>query len=429
MLEIRKDLEGKKILIWGFGLEGQSTYRFLKRQSLLSNVSILDSREIDIEGIEILQKADFKKYDLIFKSPGIVIEEEGFPFEKLTSQTDLFLKHFRNQTVGVTGSKGKSTTSSLIAHALKVSDRKVVLVGNIGLPCLDSVERIDKDTVVVFELSCHQLEYVTTSPTIAVFLNLFPEHLDHYGSFEAYGEAKKKIARYQKKGDVLFVNDGIPLVNTLADIVTCSLDKKVDIFVKDNNEMVVEQEVIDIPPGTALIGVHNYYNAGIAYGVLKRLGLSKEQFEAALLSFKPLAHRLESIGVVDGVEYIDDSISTIPQATIQAICSLSQVDCVLIGGMDRGIDYEELVEFLLNSKVETIIFMYESGKRVAKSWKLKTKKPYFLVENLQEAVAIAKERTAKGKMCLLSPAAASYGDFKNFEDRGDQFKKLVREEN
>ncbi|MFV0479515.1 MAG: UDP-N-acetylmuramoyl-L-alanine--D-glutamate ligase [Anaerorhabdus sp.] len=426
MLEVRnkgiQELQNKKILIWGFGREGKSTLKFLQQMASTSTFVILDDNEIKEAGILCLRDADFDEYDLIFKSPGIVIQDELFPFEKLTSQTTLFMGAFHSQIIAITGTKGKSTTSSLMHHVLKESKKDVLLVGNIGVPCLDVWDSVKEDTVIVFEISCHQLEYIEQSAHIAVLLNLYPEHLDHYGTFEKYEQAKRRVYQYQTKDDFLIIQKELKPI-CIQEVMTCSLEEDADIKPTESGFLVNQKEVI-LPLDTKLIGRHNRYNAAIVYAIAQKIGLSEKEFLTAYASFRPLAHRLEMVGVYNGVTFVDDSISTIPQATIEALRSLPDVDTVLIGGMDRGIDYQPLVEFLDKSSVNNIILMYASGRKIALMNSLK--KPVTLVTTLKEAVALAKKVTAPGKICLLSPSAASYGDFKNFEDRGEQFKELVK---
>ncbi|MEG0895073.1 MAG: Mur ligase family protein, partial [Oscillospiraceae bacterium] len=175
-------------LIWGMGREGNSTYNYLRRYTD-EKLYIADDKEIDLKNytnVEQVSKIDFSKYEKIYKSPGITTYNMDFDKSKLTSQTEVFFQKYKSQIIGVTGTKGKSTTSSLIYHILKGITDNVVLVGNIGLPCLDFIDEIDDKTIIVFELSCHQLEYVTASPHIAVLLNTYQDHLDHYGTYENY---------------------------------------------------------------------------------------------------------------------------------------------------------------------------------------------------------------------------------------------------
>ncbi|MBO7403253.1 MAG: UDP-N-acetylmuramoyl-L-alanine--D-glutamate ligase, partial [Lachnospiraceae bacterium] len=197
----------KRILIWGYGREGKTTEKFLLTHTKPLEVQHFEGPFSDLPA---------EGFDIVFKSPGIVMEEED---PKFTSMTELFLELFADRTIGVTGTKGKSTTSSLLYHCLsRCLDRKVILLGNIGLPCLDYYDEIDEDTVVVFELSCHQLAHTKVSPHIAVFLNLFEEHLDYYGTVEKYFKAKTNITTHQTEKDFFFVGENVPKIPTLASI-------------------------------------------------------------------------------------------------------------------------------------------------------------------------------------------------------------------
>lgn len=428
--ELSKLFYNKKVLIWGFGLEGKSTLNFLKKHGDDTTIEIADDKEIQVEGIKTILTAhvDFNSYDIIMKSPGIVINDDTFPFDKLYSQSQLFLEQYRNQIIGITGTKGKSTTSSLLYHVLKENCNSVFLVGNIGVPCFDIIDEIEIDSKIVFEISCHQLEYATVSPHIGVLLNLYEEHIDHYGTFEKYIAAKEKVFTNQGEGDVAIINSQcINQVKKAPHCLTCSMDNQGDIYA-DGNILVNPFSKINVDENkVTLLGHHNFYNMAIVYIIAHHyFGVSDESFTEAIATFKTLPHRLQNIGMIDGVRYVDDSISTICQSTIQAIESLNDVDTVLVGGLDRGIDYSPLIDFLAISKVRNIIFMYASGKRIYDEWSKRVDKPAFAVENLEDAVKIAKNVTMKGKTCLLSPAAASYGYFKNFEERGDVFQELVK---
>ncbi|MEA4874176.1 UDP-N-acetylmuramoyl-L-alanine--D-glutamate ligase [Anaerorhabdus sp.] len=428
--ELSKQFSNKKVLIWGFGLEGKSTLNFLKKHGDNTIIEIADDKELQVEGFKTMltSNVDFNTYDIIMKSPGIVIEDESFPFNKLCSQSQLFLEKYRNQIIGITGTKGKSTTSSLLYHVLKENCNSVFLVGNIGVPCFDIIDEIQVDSKIVFEVSCHQLEYATVSPHIAVLLNLYEEHIDHYGTFEKYIAAKEKIFTNQCEGDVAIINlQCFDQVKKAPHCLTCSMDNRGDIYAEGNRLINPFSKIVVDENKVSLLGHHNFYNMAIVYIIAHHyFGVRDESFLEAIATFKTLPHRLQNIGIIDGVRYVDDSISTICQSTIQAIESLNDVDTVLVGGLDRGIDYNPLIDFLAISKVSNIIFMYASGKRIYDEWCKRVDKSAFVVENLEDAVKIAKNVTTKGKTCLLSPAAASYGYFKNFEERGDVFQELVK---
>ncbi len=425
------EFAGRRILIWGYGREGKSTYEWIRHLCPDLPLDITDggkglddARRSTVNTRCIREdETDFGSYDLIMKSPGIVLKP-GMGTEHICSQTELFLKHLGDRTIGITGTKGKSTTTSLIAAALAKKYR-VHLVGNIGIPCFNALYDFGDEDLAVFEISCHQLEYTEYSPHIAVYLNLFQEHLDHYGSFEAYGEAKNHIYRYQKPGDIVMLGD--MLEQQKKECPNALIIGK-DIYA-DGNILHAENASVEVKE-TKLIGAHNYTNLAVAYETAHNLyGVSDADFLEAVRDFEPLAHRLQDLGVHKGIRFVDDSISTIGQACIKALESLPLTDSVLIGGMDRGIDYTDLREYLAERKDLHVIFMYASGRRVYEEMQAEhtVHEHMYYAEDLKEAVRKAYEVTSEGHICLLSPAASSYDHFKNFEERGDIFRKLAFE--
>lgn len=393
-MNITDRLNGKRILIWGYGREGKSTERFIKEYCTVQSVEVFEGKQEEI---------DESKYDLIIKSPGIHVEEYH---EKYTSQTELFLGQFRAQVIGVTGTKGKSTTSTLMYRVLsQCLPRKVLLVGNIGIPCFDAYAEIDPDTVVVFEMSCHQLANNPYSPHIAVFLNLYEDHLDYYHTRENYFATKKNITTHQTENDYFFYGNEVPPIDTLA-------QKR---LIRFDDPLTFE---------TRLKGAHNQFNARFVYTVATSLfGCADADVRAAIAAFNGLEHRMEFVANVGGVDYYNDSISTIPEATIRAAGSIPNVKTVLIGGMDRHINYDVLIEFIRAHGEYLYIMAYESGKRI---YDAVADLPYCRwVPDLAASVALAKQVTPAGGAVLFSPAAASYGYFKNFEERGEVYKGLV----
>ncbi len=435
--------ENKKILLLGFGREGKSTYRFIRKHFPDKVIGIYDKKPIR-ESLEhaVLHTGEtfeeyLRDYDMVFKSPGIVLNTRDDEFlDKFTCQTDLFLDFFRTQTIGITGTKGKSTTTALLYHVLHASGRNAVLVGNIGIPVFDMLEKIGKNTTVVFELSSHQLEYVTHSPHIGVLLNIFEEHLDHYKTFERYKAAKENIYKFQKKGDLLLYNQEFFTLpeDFAADTITASgTSLRADVTVCDN-KINFKENIFEVEEERILLkGQHNLYNIAVAYALAKTLGITDQEFSLALETFQPLPHRLEYVAEVGGVKYYNDSISTICETTIQGVNSLKEVDTVILGGMDRGIAYEPLANFLLASEISNVILMPDTGLRILKlleeSGKIRSDQRVILAANVEEAVSAAKKFTRQGRICLFSPAAASYGFFRDFEERGEVYKKFVLNNN
>lgn len=410
----------KRILIWGYGREGKSTETFFKNHPVAASVDISEAKpdEIDLSG-----------YDFVFKSPGIRLEYptlEGFEkannpiIDRITSQTEFFIESFRDKVIGITGTKGKSTTTSLLYHVLKSHREHTYLVGNIGVPCLDYYDQMmEDDAIAVFELSCHQLAYSRVSPHIGIFLNLYEDHLDFYGDRATYGQAKSHITGFQEEGDFLYVGTDVPDLDSKAEIIRVTGRY-------DDDDMV-------------LLGDHNKYNAKFVDSVAReRFGLDPMSVKNAIDAFPGLCHRLQFVTEKNGVRYYDDSISTIPEATIQALTSVPNVQTVLIGGMDREIDYTPLKEYILKNNDINYILMYASGKRIYDELSElmegglsgdvdceAVRSSLHVVADLEEAVALSGKVTPDGAACVLSPAAASYGYFKNFEERGDVYAGLI----
>lgn len=441
-----KYFEGKKVLILGFGREGQSTYKLIrkylkeqilyiadKKQDFQKKYEILenDNNLVFISGEKYLE--NLQEYDIIMKTPGIsfVGIETSKYFHKIKSQLELLLEFYNNFTIGITGTKGKSTTSSLIYTILKEQDKKSILLGNIGVPVFDYIDSIEEDTILVLEMSSHQLEYMELSPNIAIVLNIYQEHLDHYGSFEKYIDAKSNIFKYQKESDYLIYNYDNEILNKLVNhpnekIYKVSFEGKnsSNVYLKENKIYCNDKLIYDdTKEKRNLVGDYNLNNIMFVLAVSEILKLDINQTVKSINNFKTLEHRLEFVGKYNDILYYDNSIGTVPMATIEAVNALKNVDTLIIGGMNRGIDYEDFVKYLNDSDINNIICMPETGHNIAR--KIKEEKRY-IVDTLEEAVDVAKKVTKKEKICLLSPAAASYGFFKNFEEKGNLYKKLVR---
>jgi UDP-N-acetylmuramoyl-L-alanine---L-glutamate ligase len=455
MLNLLKEyFKGKKILILGFGIEGQSTYKLLRRLFPDETLNIADINEdltkneliiADLPKLNLQLGADYLNeignYDLVIKTPGISLKHiSDCDFSRFTSHTELFIRLFKKQIIGITGTKGKSTTSSLIHHIINTHNDNCMLVGNIGVPPFDLINSINKDTIIVYELSSHQLEQIGVSPHIAIMLNLFEEHLDHYKTFEKYQEAKLNIALFQDSSDYFIINADDQRISKLVSenllkgkFVKYSLLNKVvkGCYINNNSVFYSGSEVIEVLNKTEfnnLIGEHNLLNimASVCASIIS--GISVEHIATAIESYKPLEHRIEFVGKFDDILFYNDSISTIPEATIAAIKSLKNVDTLILGGFDRGISYDFLMNFLNRSKISNLIFIGEAGKRMLEIYRAENNpsKNTFYTSDFSEAVNFAKKHTMKNKICLLSPAAASYDMFKNFDERGKTYKQLVR---
>lgn len=443
--DLIKYLSSKKINILGFGREGQSTYKLIRKylpekEIIISDLKENFQNEYDFlendKNVEFISGSkyldDLEKYDIIIKSPGISfakIDISKFK-DKISSQMELFMQFFSNYTIGITGTKGKSTTSSLIYSILKEQNKDCLLLGNIGKPIFEYVDKINENTILVLEMSAHQLEFMTHSPNIAILLNVFEEHLDHYKSYEDYIKAKCNIYKFQNENDhFLYSIDNEKLREYVkfpkAKTYTISVEKNADsdISLVGDDVYFENKKIYDQNQKRNLVGTYNLSNIMFALGVSEILNLDLKKSIQSVNNFKTLKHRLEYVGKFNGIEFYDNSIATVPMATIEAVKALKNVDTLIIGGMDRGIDYSEFIEYIDNSNISNIVCMPKTGHDIAK--KLKNKKAY-IVNTIEEAVNVSKKVTKKDKSCLLSPAAASYGFFKNFEEKGDKFQELVK---
>jgi len=405
-------LRGKRILILGFGREGKSTLHFLNKYLPDAAVGVADKNPMEgvtHSGEHYLEA--MHDYDIVIKTPGISLKDFDTKGVEITSQTDLFLSQFHHQTIGITGTKGKSTTTSLIYHLLKSSGRDAILTGNIGIPCFDVMEDIKPESIVVYELSAHQLEYVHNSPRVGVLLNVFEEHLDHFGSMLRYKSAKLNIMRHMGEDDIAVIHESL-------------LDDAWHLFV--NNIVFSLFDISEFVDETALPlkGEHNLLNVKAALLACYAYDNTDcRELIPYLYTFKPLEHRLEPVGTFGGVSFYNDSISTIPQATIEACKALVHVDFLLLGGFDRGIDYSPLVDYLKKNPIPHLLFTGKAGERMMKLIEGPT---LYYYHNLEEAFAYIAKYAKTGDLCLLSPAAASYDQYKNFEERGAKFKALAK---
>ncbi len=377
-----KFLGMQNALILGYGKEGKATKQYLKKYYPKLKVGIGDGA---LDKDYLKKQTDF---DIAIKTPGIKKELVVIPY---TTATNIFFSQIKGKhtIIGITGSKGKSTTSSLIYHILKTAGKNVSLLGNIGRPMLRALlSPIKKDEIFVLELSSYQLDDIKFSPDIAVITSLFPEHLDYHGSLKNYYYAKRNIARFQIPGEYFI-------------------------------DRVKAKKIYR----SHLLGQHNQNNIQVALEVANILKIPEETIKEGIESFKGLPHRLEKIGTFDGIIFYDDAISTTPESTIMAIEALKNVNTIFLGGQNRGYDFSKLEKTIKKYKIKNIVLFPDSGTNMLKSTKglnvLKTNK-------MQEAVKFAYKNTKRGSVCLLSCASPSYSLWKNFEVKGDQFKKLVK---
>ncbi len=432
MSQIIEYIKEKKILILGFGREGKSTYNYIRKHLPEKHLTIGDMNKPVIEdnNVSIVYGENYLEclgdYDIVFKSPGIAFLDDNMYPEttEITCQTDMFLRFSKPTVVGVTGSKGKTTTSTLIYEMLKAGGVNTCLIGNIGVPVFEKADE-DESLVAVIEMSSHQLEFTTASPHVAVLVNIYQEHLDHYKTgYEGYVNAKLNIARFQKSGDTVIYNPEQDLTGVVdwdkvipegnGKAVTFTYAKE-DAFV---NELWRSTE--------HLKGEHNRQDIAYALAAARIFGVSDDAVRQAIKTFGGIEHRMEFVGVINGVSYYNDSIATIPTAVMGAVKALGNVDTLVFGGLDRGIDYKDFISFLLNCSINNLVGLPETGHSIIAELKAKgCNKNMICAKDMQDAVLNCDKVTQKGKVSLFSPAAASYNYYKNFEEKGRHFKELV----
>ena len=442
------DLNGTSVCILGFGREGQATLRAVQEFAPDAHITIADGNvECKMQNAELSDDIEWQvgdsylnnldRLDWIIKSPGIPPqpEFEGLA-DRITNSTQIFLQTVKEKgstVIGITGTKGKSTTASLIYTMLKATQptnqltNKPVysfLVGNIGIPTLDFLKDAGPNTIFVQEMSSYQLMDCTVSPDIAVITPIFPDHLDYHGTYEEYVRCKAHIADHQTPEGIIFydeTNEGS------TQIANRSAGTKVG-YTKDDAPISIEE--------THLIGDHNLRNIAAAWKVCEHLGCDKELAREAIKTFEGLPHRLQSLGVHHGFEWVDDAISTTPESTIAALEALGgRVKVIILGGQDRGYDFSELGRVIAHSSIEQVILFPESGGRIREAIENSGAGSgpivFDEVESMEEAISqILKSHSDHGPgpaIALLSTASPSYNMFKNFEEKGDLFAKYIRE--
>lgn len=457
------DLEKPSLLILGLGQEGVATYSFLRKlfpekplviadqipfETLSSGLQDLLTQDQKTErrfGVDYLQGLD--QIDIIIKSPGVppslpALSQARMSGAKITSHTELFFANCPGRIIGITGTKGKSTTASLLYQILARAGLDAHLVGNIGNPPLSLLEYSKSTSRYVFELSSYQLEGLSLSPHLAVLLNVVPEHLDYHGDWTAYVEAKKNITRYQTKADFLIYNAMYEIPRSLAASSKATIfpfsikeSKQPGCFIEKENICYSvaqgEQQFVLPVSEVPLLGEFNLHNVLAAVSAGRLVGASTQNITEAIRSFQPLEHRFELVGTISGITFYNASIATVPEATIEHIKTLGEkVSTLIAGGYDRRLFFYGLASAILQSQIKTLILFPTTGKRI---WDAIRKADttgqalpqVFFVETMDEAVTLAYRYTEPGGICLHSPASPSFGVFRNYRERGEAFKRCV----
>jgi UDP-N-acetylmuramoylalanine--D-glutamate ligase len=414
------DLENKKILILGLGEEGVDNLCFVQEKIKYKELGVADITAFDQVKKEVREKLEkdvklyfgedylssVKNYDVIIKSPGVPFHSLKIKKNQVvTSQSDIFIKNCKGKIIGVTGTKGKSSTSLMIHHILKKKGLSSFLIGNIGVPALGYLGKERAEDVFIYELSSFQLQTTTKSPHIAVILNLFKDHLDKHKNFEEYFLSKKKIVDFQNSDDFVIYNQDNIFSKKIGE---SSLARKIPFSEKEK----IKGVATPLDPVLEVVSI---------------LGVEKKEVQQLLSDFKGLPHRMEYVATVDEVVFYNDSAGTIPEATAKAVKELNTVGTLIIGGKEKGSDISAIIESIRENEIENII-IFSGSNRELEEGILKTGRKVFTASNMEEAVRYGKENTEKGKICLLSPGFASFGMFKDYKERGDLFKKYAKKQ-
>ena len=452
--------KNSKIAVLGYGIEGQAMIKYLLRHAYFNiticdqNVNLTDEIPVGVStilGEKYLENlADF---DVIFRSPGIKYLEPLVQFAKekgveITSPMAFFMDECPCKIIGVTGTKGKGTTATLIYEMLKTAKKDVYLGGNIGESPIDFLAPhggIKKDSVVVLEMSSFQLQDMTKSPHVAVILNTTTDHLDYHADRDEYLRAKESILAHQNKDCLAILNKDYEYVKYYSELVKgranfVSVKGKVEdgAFVKDGEIFYAEYEddekVCDLSD-IALVGKHNFENVLPAICAAKEFVVSFDDMKKAIKSFKGQPHRLEFVKEVDGVKYYNDSFSTTPETSMAAVDSFDVPTILIAGGFDKGLDYKEwAIRILTKASLEVVILLghtadrmeqdlHEAEEKLGENFTTPTK--ILKVNNMHEAVVLACKEAKKGCVVVMSPGSSSFDLYTNYKERGKKFMEEV----
>ena len=452
--EFNNFLDGKQVAIIGMGVSNIPLLDYFYDKN--AKVTVFSTNVLSDEIMEKINKYRYevelgednlsrlKGFDIIFRSPSALPTKHEFQSAVkkgaiLTSEIEMVLKLAPCKMIGVTGTEGKTTTTSLIYEICKKVGYNCFLGGNIGKPIFTKINQMKPEDIVILELSSFQLMGMTVSPNIAVVTNIFPDHLNVHKSYEEYQDAKKSIFRNQTEEGIVILNKDNEITEKFADevkgktIFFSSTKKLKNGYVYDREDGFIKKctdgkcEKILNKNDIKLRGIHNYENICAALAATETVASKEAQIEA-VKNFKGVEHRLEFVREIDGVKYYNDSIGTSPASTIAGLNAFDENIILLAGGSDKGLDYKEIGE-VIAKKVGTLILTGPTAQKIEEATKqaLSEEKSIKIIHtnNLEESVKVAKEKARSGDIVLLSPASASFDAFKNFEERGNYFKTLV----
>lgn len=454
--EFNEFIKFRKVAIIGLGVSNQPLIDYLYEKK--AKVTVFDEREIDEIPKQIMDKItnfgfefflgencleNLNGFTLIFRSPSCLptrleLEAEANRGAIVTTEIEMLMKMCPCKIIGVTGSDGKTTTTSLINAILKQGGYNTYLGGNIGTPLFTKLSEITPEDIVVLELSSFQLMGMEISPNIAVITNITPNHLNIHKDYEEYIESKKNIFKYQNKNDKLILNYDNDITRNCANetegkVVFFSgkekldngyiVDKKV---IKECNDRI-RKHVLNTNE-VILRGEHNFENIATAIAATNEL-VDIDTAVKAVKDFKPVEHRLEFIREIDGVKWYNDSVSSSPTRTIAGLYSFDEEIVLIAGGYDKNLDYTPIAKPIIE-KVKTLILLGQTSGKIFESVKEELDKQdkdldIYMCDNLNQTIELAKKVAKTGQIILFSPASASFDMFRNFADRGNQFKELV----
>ena len=427
-----------KIAIAAYGVEGQASYRYYSKDPL-NHITIFDQNPnfVGPEGVPTVVGPDafdkLQDFDLVLRSPPIPpnhLKTRG----KVWSGTNEFFVRSPAPIIGVTGTKGKGTTASMITSILQAAGKKVWLVGNIGTAALDVLPKITAADVVVYEMSSFQLWDIEKSPHIAVVLPIEPDHLNVHTDMADYIDAKEHIRRFQTVTDVCIYYPNNQYAKQIAESNTMAPKEKYSIpddggVYWKNNAFYASEHIICSADVMQVPGLHNIENACAAITAVRHLGVSNDAIAEGLRNFKGLPHRIEFIREFEGVKYYNDSFSSAPGATIAAINSFAKPELIVLGGIDKGSDFNDLIEVIKSHEnVKELILIGEIRHKLQLLFEeagVVTKTTVLDSRTMSEIVEYLTLQASDGDVVLLSPACASFDMFRDFYDRGDQFRSIV----
>ncbi len=456
--KFKQEIKGKYVAIMGMGVSNTPLIKYL--MDMDANITVFDKKteeelgtalieEYTLQGVNFSLGEEYlnnlQGYDYIFRTPGMrpdlpALEKEIQRGAILTSEIEMLIKLCPSKVIAVTGSDGKTTTTTLIYKMLCEEGHNCYLGGNIGTPIFAKIDEMKPDDIVVLELSSFQLMTLDKSPDISIVTNISPNHLDVHKSYEEYISAKTNIFKYQDENDIVILNYDNDITRSFAETVKSEVryfSRKVKLkngVVFDDNMIKIIEDNEEIPVISEneilLLGMHNIENVCTAIAAVKDL-VKIESIQKVLKTFRGVAHRMEFVREFNGIKWYNDSIGSSPTRTIAGLVSFKDKVVLIAGGYDKHLDYTDMGKVLLDH-VKVLILMGQTSEKIKnatidalKEREMETKLPIIECNSLESAINAANELAKDGDSVFFSPASASFDMFKNFEERGNKFKELV----